>query len=71
MAQLYKEDIMDALFIYMNKIGDVKVEELEGARKLEDDQLWEHIATIEPKTYLRDMLNKNAKIVADLLVHNA
>jgi hypothetical protein len=49
----------------MNKIGDVKVEEISDARILEDDPLWEHIATIEPKAYLRDMLNKNAKIVAD------
>lgn len=56
---------MEPLFIYMNKIGDIKVEELEDARVLEDDPLWEHIATIEPKLYLRDMLNKNAKIVAD------
>ena len=56
---------MEPLFIYMNKIGDVKVEELEDARILEDDPLWEHIATVEPKAYLRDMLNKNAKIVAD------
>ena len=55
---------MEQLFIYMNKMGDVKVEELSEARNLEDDPLWEHIATIEPKTYLRSMLNKNAKIVA-------
>lgn len=56
---------MEPLFIYMNKIGDIKVEEIEDARILEDDPLWEHIATVEPKAYLRDMLNKNAKVVAD------
>lgn len=56
---------MEPLFIYMNKSGDVKVEEISEARILEDDSLWEHIATIEPKSYLRNMLNKNAEIVAD------
>ena len=48
----------------MNRIGNVKVEEIEDAHLLEDDPLWEHIATIDPKAYLSSMLNKNAKIVA-------
>jgi len=50
----------------MNKSGDVKVEEISEARILEDDSLWEHIATIEPKSYLHNILNRNAEIVADL-----
>jgi len=50
----------------MNKSGDVKVEEISEARILEDDSLWEHIATIEPKSYLHKILNRNAEIVADL-----
>jgi len=56
---------MEALFIYMNKIGYIKVEEIEDAHTLEDDPLWEHIATIEPKAYLRGMLNKHPKVVSD------
>jgi len=39
----------------MNKSGDVKVEEISEARILEDDSLWEHIATIEPKSYLHNI----------------
>jgi len=57
---------LEPLFIYMNKSGDVKVEEISEARILEDDSLWEHIATIEPKSYLHNILNRNAEIVADL-----
>ena len=49
---------MDRLFIYKNKNGDIKVEELDDAHILEDDPLWEHIETVEPKAYLKNLLNK-------------
>ena len=59
---------MNPLFIYINNTGDIKVEEIEDARSLEYDPLWNHISSIEPKEYLRYLLNKNPKIVDDLRI---
>lgn len=56
---------MAVLFIYMNKIGDIRVEKLEEAVILEEHESWEHIATIDPQKYLQTMLNKYPKVVAD------
>ena len=58
---------MRPLFIYINKLREVRVEEWETNVILKEDPLWEHIATIDPRLYLLDLLNKNAEIVAHLM----
>lgn len=51
---------MNLLFIYRNAAGIIKVEE---AELMENDCEWQHIATIEPKLFLENMLNVEPKIV--------
>jgi hypothetical protein len=54
---------MNLLFIYRNAAGTIKVEEIEAVKLLEDDCEWQHIATIEPKLFLENMLNVEPRIV--------
>ena len=53
------------LFVYMDKIGIPKVlDSAEAAAFCADG--WKHIATLDPKTYLQTVLDKNPKLVAAL-----
>ena len=56
---------MQPFYIFINNIGDVKVEESPEA--LSANPEWRQIATIDPKKYLQEVLNKNAKLVAALM----
>ena len=51
------------LFVYMDKLGIPKVlDSAEAAAFCADG--WKHIATLDPKTYLQTVLEKNPKLVA-------
>lgn len=56
---------IEPLLVYMNKLGEVIVLTVDDA-VLFDDIEFRHIASIDPKSYLQTILNKNAKLVADL-----
>ena len=59
---------MEPLFVYINKIGDIRVEDVDGALSVNIGIYdWRLIATIVPKSYLCTTLNKNAKLVAALM----
>lgn len=56
---------MEPLLIYINKIGDIRVDDL---NQCPPDRIeWRHIGTIDPKKYLHSILNNNAKLVAALI----
>lgn len=61
---------MEPLFVYVNKLGDVRVEDSTGAALLAADPALRLIASLEPRTYIQNILNQNAKLVAALMVEN-
>lgn len=54
------------LFVYWNKLGEVRVLDVDEAILINGDPEWAHIATLNSKAYLQNVLNKNAKLVAEL-----
>ena len=58
---IYRKVNMNPLFIYRNAAGTIKVEEIDYAKEDNDD--WEHIATIEQRLFLESMFNKEPEIV--------
>jgi len=42
------------VFVYKHKTqGSIRCEYLERARMLEDDDVWEHMATLEPRMWIQ------------------
>ena len=66
-AQNLRNKAIQPLFIYINNIGDVRVEDSPDA--LTNTPEWRQIATIDPKKYLEIILNGNAKLVAALMMN--
>lgn len=54
------------LFVYWNKFGEIQVLDVDEAALIKAEPEWTHIATLAPKTYLQNILNQNAKLVAEL-----
>jgi Zn-finger protein len=55
----------EPLFVFMNKMGEVVVKDLDDAKVfICTDFDWIHIASLEPRTYIENILNSNAKLVS-------
>ncbi len=57
--------IEHSLFVYIRN-GIVVVELLEDAQVYEDDPEFEHIATLEPRSYIEHMLNDDSEALNNL-----
>ena len=62
-----RQKAMQPLFIFINNIGDVRVEESPDALTVTPE--WRQIATVDPKNYLEKILNGNVKLVAALMMN--
>ncbi len=58
---------MCQLFIFWNKLGEIKVRGLTESLEFKESPEWEHIATIEPSVFIENVLNKFPQVVAKQL----
>jgi len=56
------------VFVYQRKdsITEIRADYIETARMLEDDKEWEHIATLEPRAYIKAILSEYPSLVRKL-----
>lgn len=52
----------DLLFVY-RKGNEIKVRYRDDAIILEDSKEWEHIETLEPRTYIQHILTENPHLI--------
>jgi len=58
------ENFIAALFVYQHKnTGEIRVRWQDDAVILEDDKEWEHIGTLEPRSYINSLLREYPALV--------
>jgi len=57
----------NTLFIYRRYINeDIAVADLLDSKTYSDPKIWEHIATVEPKSFIQTILSENKAIVCTM-----
>lgn len=62
---MVKSIIDKVVYVYI-KGNEVKARYHDEAVILEDDKEWEHIASLEPRAYIQDLLSNNEALVKQL-----
>lgn len=55
----------DPLLIYISRSGDIEVVDIDNAQKHEEDPDYEHVATIDPRSWIENLLIKNPDFIKD------
>lgn len=58
---------MEPLFVYLSPSREVRVETVESALALANDPAWQHIASLDPRTYVQRLLGQHPTLLDDLV----
>ena len=54
----------EVVFVYENKnTAEIRVEFIDNAKILEDDEFWRHIATLNTRTYIKSLLREYPSLI--------